>query len=54
MLTLEVLTCIEVLTVCESTLMFTLSWTSKNIVMDLMVQYRFGKERYIKQINDNW
>ena len=36
-----------------STLKFTLFRTFRNIVMDLMVQkYRFGKEKYIKQIND--
>ena len=34
--------------------MFNLFRTFKNI-MDLMVEkYRFGKKRYIKQINDIW
>ena len=37
-----------------SALIFTFFRTFKNI-MDLMVQkYKFGKERYIKQINDIW
>ena len=36
-----------------SDLIFTFVWTFKNIIMDQMVQkYRFGKERYIRQINN--
>ena len=38
-----------------SALKFTLFRPLKNIVMDLMLlKQRFGKGRYIKQINDIW